>query len=106
MRKDMSFPERLLWSHLKAKQLDGIKVRRQAPLGPFIADFLCDEHRLVIELDGESHDRSADSDQRRTRFLNEQGYRVVRYNHDELLEDIDSVLRDIARHCGRDTRWW
>src|SRR5688572_1792302 len=93
MRKDMSGPEVLLWSQLKAKGLDGIKFRRQSPVGPFITDFLCDEHRLVIELDGESHDRTADYDARRTRFLKSKGYRVVRYNHDEVLKDLDSVLR-------------
>ena len=106
MRRDMSFPEKLLRGQLKARQLDGIKFRRQVPVGPFITDFLCDEHHLVIELDGVSHDRTAQYDLRRTEFLQTHGYRVIRYEHDEVLEDLHAVLRDIARHCGRDVRWW
>ena len=106
MRKDMSFPERLLWGELKARRLDGIKFRRQAPVGPFIADFLCDEHRLVVELDGSSHDTTASYDAERTQYLEEEGYNVVRYDHDEVLADRESVLRDIARRCGRDVRDW
>ena len=102
----MSFPERLLWGQLKARRLDGLKFRRQAPVGPFIADFLCDEHRVVVELDGISHDRTAARDARRTRFINRVGYRVVRHNHDEVLEDLEAVLKDIARHCGRDVSEW
>jgi very-short-patch-repair endonuclease len=48
----MPFPEDLLWGQLRNRGLDGLKFRRQAPVGPFIADFLCDEHRLIVELDG------------------------------------------------------
>ncbi len=102
----MSFPERLLWSRLKARRLAGLKFRRQAPVGPFITDFLNDEHRLAIELDGQSHDGTFDYDARRTLYLKEQGYQVVRYNHDDVLGDLESVLRDIARHCGRDVSEW
>ena len=106
MRRDMSFPERLLWSEIKASRLCGLKFRRQAPIGPYITDFLCDEHRLVIELDGVSHDQTAECDGRRTEFLAAEGYRVVRYNHDEVLEDLDAVLRDIAQRCGVDVSEW
>ena len=73
---------------------------------PFITDFLNDEHRVAIELDGVSHDGAAAYDARRSAYLNQEGYRVVRYNHDEVLEDLDAVLRDIARRCGRDVSEW
>ena len=108
LRRQMTYPEDLLWGQLRNRGLDGLKFRRQAPVGPYIADFLCDEHRLVVELDGESHDNepAVDYDKQRTRYLQEQGYRVIRYDYEEVLKDLESVLRDIARRCGRDVRWW
>ena len=103
----MPFPEDLLWGQLRNRGLDGLKFRRQAPVGPYIADFLCDEHRLSIKLDGESHDPEdvVDYDARRTAYLNAHGYGVVRYDYDEVLRDLDAVVRDIAARCGRDVRW-
>ena len=103
LRRDMSFPERLVWSRLRAGRLDGLKFRRQAPVGPFVADFLCDSARLVVELDGRSHD---EYDAARTRWLGAHGYRVVRYQHDEVLADLEAVLKDMAHQCGRDVSEW
>ena len=104
----MTVPERLVWAQLRNRKLDGLKFRRQAPIGPFVADFLCDEHRLVVELDGTSHDAddAVEQDRRRTTYLAEQGYRVVRYPYDEVMRNLDGVLLDIARHCGRDVTHW
>ena len=108
LRREMTVPERLVWAHLRDRKLDGLKFRRQATVGPYIADFLCEEHRLAVELDGESHeaDEAASHDARRTAYLVALGYRVVRYPNDEVLANLDGVLLDIARQCGRDVRWW
>jgi len=73
--------EQHLWRRLRNRQLDGLKFRRQETVGPFITDFLCYEARLVVELDGGHHanDSQQTADSARTRFLEQQGYRVLRF---------------------------
>ena len=91
----MTDAERKLWSALRNRQLDDAKFRRQQPIGPFIADFVCQEHRLIVEADGGQHSTSA-SDDRRTAFLESKGYRVLRFwNHDILgnIEGVASMIR-------------
>ncbi|HUU45024.1 MAG TPA: endonuclease domain-containing protein, partial [Acidobacteriota bacterium] len=73
-------PERLLWARLRNRRLDGIKFRRQHPIGPFVVDFFCESCRLVVELDGDSHGTQVEEDSRRTLWLQRQGYRVVRFS--------------------------
>ena len=89
----MTEPERKLWWLLRRKQLVGLRFRRQAPLGPFIADFFYPKARLVVELDGASHtsDKQIADDARRTRWLTRHGLRVVRFTNRELFEDPDRV---------------
>jgi very-short-patch-repair endonuclease len=100
LRRDTTFPERLLWSRLRTAQVAGLKFRRQHPVGPFVVDFYCAEASLVVELDGRSHDGKADSDEQRSSYLRGLGLRVIRYTNDEVLEDIDAVVEEIARHAG------
>jgi very-short-patch-repair endonuclease len=78
-----------------ARQLDGVKFRRQHPVGPFIADFCCVEDRLIIELDGGQHALRTDKDERRTMFLCRSGYRVLRFWDHDVLTDTDVVLERI-----------
>jgi adenine-specific DNA-methyltransferase len=76
--------------------MHGLHFRRQGVIGPYYVDFLCNSIKLVIELDGGQHSEREAYDERRTRYLEERGYRVLRYwNHDVLLR-ISSVLEDIA----------
>jgi very-short-patch-repair endonuclease len=82
----------LLWSKLRNHQLLGLKFRRQYSIGPHIADFCCYERRLIIEIDGPSHDFTAEDDERRTRWLESEGFRVVRFGNDEVLNDLDGVV--------------
>jgi very-short-patch-repair endonuclease len=98
LRKGMTPPERKLWYRLNNRQQGGIKFRRQAPLGPFIADFLS----LVIELDGETHadPAAAARDDRRTRFFEERGFRVIRFFNREVGEDLDNVVERVRAACG------
>lgn len=96
LRRDQSDAERLLWSHLRARQLEDAKFLRQLPLGPYVADFACRSLKLVIELDGGQHAENA-NDRERTRELERMGYRVIRFWNNEVLSNPDGVLETIAR---------
>lgn len=98
LRKDMTFPERLLWSRLRAKQ-QRFKFRRQQPIGVFVVDFYCSEARLLVELDGRSHRGTADEDDARQAWLEQQGIQVVRFTNDQVLRDIDAVVKAIWFAC-------
>ncbi len=89
--------ERRLWRHLRLKQLGGCKFRRQVPVAGYIADFVCLEMKLIVELDGGQHVERAAYDARRTRVLEAEGYRVLRYWNDDVLVRTNGVLEDILR---------
>jgi very-short-patch-repair endonuclease len=80
--------------------LDGYKFRRQAPIGPYVVDFVCFEKRLVIELDGSQHAERTDQDEQRTRYLERQGFRVIRFWNVEVFENLDGVLECIWRELN------
>ena len=86
--------ERMLWRHLRNRGLMGNKFRRQRPVGRYIVDFICLEAGLVVELDGGQHASSA-ADAVRTRTLQQQGYRVVRFWNNEVMTQTDAVLAAI-----------
>jgi adenine-specific DNA-methyltransferase len=83
--------EKFLWKHLRLRQLDGYKFRRQRPVGPYIVDFVCLEKKLVIEVDGGQHAENQVADCRRDAWLRSQGYEVLRFWNDEVLKKIDGV---------------
>jgi len=95
LRREMTDAERKLWSVLRNRQLEGAKFRRQQPIGPFIADLVCQEQRLIIEADGGQHAECA-ADGRRTGFLECKGYRVLRFWNDDILTNLDGVAQVIA----------
>ena len=95
MRTEMTQPERVLWTALRAKRFDGTKFTRQAPLGPFIADFVARSRKLVIEVDGDTHNDEA-RDERRTAWLAAQGYRVVRVSNDDVMRNLEGVMQIIG----------
>lgn len=96
----MTFPERLLWSRLRRRAL-GAEVRRQVPVGPFVVDFYAPAARLVIELDGRSHDGCAVADAERQACLEALGLRVVRVSNDAVVGDIEAVVRTITELIRR-----
>ena len=102
LRKKSTFPERRLWNAIRAGRLCGIKFRRQHAIGAFFADFYCHEHRLGIELDGASHNDQGLYDLRREEYFRAQNLRVVRFSNDDVLHDLESVLRAILTACGGD----
>ncbi len=90
----MTDVEHKLWSALRNRGLEGYKFRSQATIGPFVADFLCIEAALIVELDGGQHSEAADA--RRTAFLRERGYRLIRFWNNDVIESFDGVLQVIA----------
>ena len=102
LRRKSTFVERRLWAALRGKSLEGLRFRRQQPIGPYIADFFCPSAKLVIELDGYFHSDTlrAQRDEIRTTWLNERGYRVLRFDNDVILEALDGVLDTIRKTAG------
>ncbi len=99
LRQRMTPAEQRLWQVLRRKGLAGRKFRRQHPLGPFIADFYCAPARLVVEIDGPIHQDRKEQDQARAAYLQELGYRVLRFSNDEVQEDLEAVVQTIAEAC-------
>jgi very-short-patch-repair endonuclease len=100
LRHDLTQAETILWDALRNRRLNGMKFRRQHPLGPFIADFYCAEFRLIIELDGRIHNNSTDEDLARTVQMSDYGYRVIRFRNEEVENALPRVLSDIIKACS------
>jgi very-short-patch-repair endonuclease len=100
----MSLPEVLLWRELR-KRPAGLKFRRQQAAGPYVADFFCHEAALVLEIDGESHNRGnqPDRDAERDAYLSRNGFKVLRIPAVDVLSDLDAVLGHIVASAGGDS---
>ncbi len=98
LRKRMSDGERKLWHAMRAKQIDGLRFRRQHPIGAYIVDFVCLEKRLIVEVDGGHHTEEAQiaHDQRRDRWLAAEGYRIIRVPNMEVFSNISGVVDAIC----------
>jgi len=97
LRKTQPVSEGLLWSVLRARQLCGLKFRRQHPIEPWIVDFACPEKMLVVEIDGDYHDYIVENDLKRQEHLVAMGWKVIRFTDKDVEEDADAVARAIAR---------
>jgi len=99
MRNKPTEAESLLWNALNGKNLDGYKFRRQHIIGEFITDFICLKHNLIVEVDGAIHQlpENKKSDAERTEWLEEQGYKVIRFTNDEVIGNLEEVLRSIRK---------
>jgi very-short-patch-repair endonuclease len=95
LRRNPTPTEQLLWRSLRLRQLDGYKFRRQQPLGPYIADFVCLDARLIVELDGGHHMTAAEYDAERTAWLESQNFRVIRFWNHEVMSEPEAVLEMI-----------
>lgn len=96
MRKQPSRAERALWQLLRDRQAIGAKFRRQHPIEPYIADFACVVAKLVVEVDGKSHDSQVAYDAERDAKLAESGWRVLRISDDDVLINADAVVARIV----------
>jgi very-short-patch-repair endonuclease len=95
LRRNSTEAERKLWNRLRSRSIAGLKFVRQEPIGPYIADFVCRERRLVIEVDGSQHPGS-EQDRVRDRWLAEHRYRVLRFWNNDVLANTDGVLEAIV----------
>jgi very-short-patch-repair endonuclease len=94
LRANLTEPERRLWYNLRANRL-GVKFQRQVVLPPYIADFASRSHRLVVEIDGDTHAGREAYDAARTRALEQRGYRVIRFSNHDVMTNLDEVLKAI-----------
>lgn len=99
LRREMTDAERKLWRALRAHRFRGLAFRRQAPLGPFIADFVCHSAKIVVEADGGQHSGS-DADSRRDSWMEREGFRVLRFWNNEVLGNLEGVLDRIGREIA------
>ena len=95
LRENMTDEGRVAWAKLRHRQMAGFRFRRQAPIGQYVVDFVCFECKLVIELDGGQHAERIEHDNQRTRWLETQGFRVIRFWNFETQEDWDDVSERI-----------
>jgi very-short-patch-repair endonuclease len=95
LRRNLTDAEQKLWYHLRAHRFMGRKFKRQKPLGRYVVDFICLEEKLIIELDGGQHAENLEYDQERDAWLRSQGYTVLRFWNNELMNETESVLERI-----------
>ena len=97
LRHKQTEAEKILWQRLKDKHLTGAKFRRQEPIGNFIVDFVSYKNKLVIEVDGNPHREKETKtyDERRTAWLQSEGFRVIRFWNNEILDSIEDVIKKI-----------
>jgi len=91
-RKTMTEPETRMWFALRANRFEGVKFRRQKVIGRYIADFAANDPRIVVEIDGQTHDVDDPRDAGRTHYLNERGYHVIRFTNGDVMTNIEGVL--------------
>jgi very-short-patch-repair endonuclease len=99
LRKRPTNAEQLLWKQLRLKQIEGFKFRRQQPIDNYIVDFICFERRIVIEVDGGQHATQNKDDAIRDTYLRQQGFHVLRFWNNEVLQNINGVLEVIRESC-------
>jgi len=99
LRHNAAPAEVILWKILRGRRFAGFKFRRQQPTGPYIVDFFCAQLKLVVELDGETHLGREKNDEERDAWLQEQGFKVVRFWNPLVYEDREAVEDTIWREC-------
>src|SRR4030065_971141 len=99
LRRNFTDAEKLLWRHLRSRQLEGYKFRRQEPLGNYVVDFICYEKRIVIEVDGGQHATEKCKDNERDEWLRRQGFKVLRFWNNDVLQNMNGVS-DVIRNCS------
>jgi len=96
LRKNQTDAERLLWKHLRSRQLNDHKFRRQFPIGNYIVDFVCLSLKLIIEVDGSQHMNNVDYDNKRTQYLEDHSFQVVRFWNNDVLKQPGAVLDSLT----------
>jgi very-short-patch-repair endonuclease len=96
LRREQTDAERNLWFQLRGRRLEGLKFRRQAPVAGYVADFLCEDAKLIVEVDGGQHDEQLLTDDLRSKVLQGCGYEVLGFWNNDVLSNMDGVLRRIV----------
>ena len=104
LRKHMTPAEEILWQELRNRKLNGMKWRRQTNVDAFIADFLCHEYRLIVEIDGGIHEEQEEYDLLRTEIIEHRKFRVIRFKNEEVLHALPTVLQRIHEACTSKTQ--
>ena len=99
LRRQSTKGEQLLWMALRNRAVGEHKFRRQCPIGPFIADFVCFDRRLIVEVDGVTHDFNAEYDERRDRWFRAKGFRVARFPDEDVIKNLDGVVATLRELC-------
>lgn len=104
LRKEQTDAEKRLWSKLRDRRLSGIKFRRQQVIGPYIVDFVTFEKNIIIELDGGQHNSQEGKvhDGERTRWLNKEGYVIIRFWNNEVLTNIPGVMESLLQTLSKE----
>ena len=95
LRQTSTVPEVKLWQYLRDRRLMGLKFRRQYPIGPYVVDFVCLSHKLVIELDGGQHVDQVAYDNKRTEYLEHFGFRVLRFWNTDVFLRFEEMLEQV-----------
>ncbi|MVT00626.1 DUF559 domain-containing protein [Devosia sp. L53-10-65] len=102
MRQEQTQPERRFWKLIRAWRDAGLHLRRQAPIGPYVVDFVCKSRKLIVEIDGDTHYSGAGvtHDAQRTAFLERRGYRVLRFTNEDLMRRGEGVFVSLTEILG------
>ena len=102
LRREQTLPERRFWALTLAWRDAGLHWRRQAPIGPYVVDFVCKSKKLIVEIDGETHfsDSAMAHDAQRTNYLAERGYRVLRFTNDDVTQRGEGVFTILTEALG------
>lgn len=102
LRRGDTAAEQRLWESLRNRRLQGLKFVRQLPVGPYVADFACRSHRLIVEVDGATHGTEQEilHDEQRTETLTQHGWRILRVGNDDVFRHLDDVLETILKACA------
>ena len=99
LRQTSTDAERLLWRRIRSKQLEGLKFRRQQPIGNYIVDFVSFDRRVIVEVDGSQHSVRKVEDDQRTQWLEDRGFKVLRFWNNDVLRNVEGVLQVIRENC-------
>lgn len=102
LRRGDTAAEQRLWESIRGRRLHGLKFVRQLPVGPYVADFACRSHRLIVEVDGATHgtEQEIRHDSERSEFLTQQGWRLLRVGNDDVFRHLGDVLETILKACA------
>ncbi len=100
LRRNQTAAEQLLWHQPRRKRVGNRRIRRQYRLGPYIVDFVCLSARLIIEVDGPSHDLTFAADERRTLWQENQGFRVIRFSNNDVRSSPSGVVQTIENELS------